>query len=270
MVPVRDGSEVLAACLDALGAQEGVRREVVVVDNGSQDGTADLARGHPAVSAVVHEPQPGSYAARNAGIAVASAEVLAFTDADCVPDPGWLAAGLAAVAAGADLVGGEVVSLPSDRPTTWERYDRATYLRQSRHVAAESFAATANLFVRRAVIEAVGPFDAGLRSSGDLELCRRAVAAGFTIVHAGDAVVRHRPRTTLRATWALHRRLGAGWRDLARRGERPPAWRDPALRIRLGTVVDEVAADGPPLRRRHLAPVHAVAMLARWTGRLVG
>ena len=43
-----------------------------------------------------------------------------------------------------------------------------------------------------------------------------------------------------------------------------------ALRIRLGTVADQVAADGPRLRMRRLAPVHAVAMAARWTGRLLG
>jgi len=272
VVPVRDGAAVLGSCLDGLSAQRDVALEVVVVDNGSTDSTADIARRHPVSATVLNEARPGSYAARNAGIAAARAGVLAFTDADCVPDPGWIAAGLAALdaEAGADLVGGAVAPIPSPQPTVWERYDRATYLRQDRHVATESFAATANLFVRRAVIDAVGPFDATLRSSGDLELCRRAVAAGFRVVHAPDAVVRHRPRTTMRDTWALHRRLGAGWRDLARRDQRPSPWRDPALRIPLGTVVDGVAADGPPLRFRQLAPVHALAMAARWTGRLLG
>src|SRR5687768_1929723 len=117
VVPVRDGADVLGACLDALAAQHGVRAEIVVVDNGSTDGTGAIARAHPAVTAVVTEVRPGSYAARNGGIAATRAEVLAFTDADCVPEPGWLAAGLAVITGGADLAGGDVVPVPSPTPT---------------------------------------------------------------------------------------------------------------------------------------------------------
>lgn len=271
VVPARDAQPTLGACLDAIAAQRGSPGfEVIVVDNGSRDATAALARAHPIVTRVLTEARTGSYAARNAGLAGARGPVLAFTDADCVPEPDWLAEGAAALGAGADLAGGAVVALRSDRPSLWERYDRAVYLDQRHHVEADGFAATANLFVRAEVFAAVGPFDGGLTSSGDLEFGRRATAGGFTLRYAGRARVGHRPRTTLTATWALHRRLGAGWAQLARRGA-GPGWReDPGLRLDLGSVAAAVAADGPRVGRAALAPIHAVAMCARWVGRLSG
>lgn len=266
VVPVRDGARTLGACLDALGHQAlDAPVEVLVVDNGSTDDTASLAGSHPAVTQVIHEPRRGSYAARNAGIAVAAAPVLAFTDADGVPAPGWLAAGLDAIARGADLVGGAIEPLRSRAPTVWERYDTATYLDQA-DLVRQGFAATANLFVRRTVLDAIGPFDPALRSSGDLEFGRRARVAGFTLRFEPTAQVGHRPRTSARQTWALHRRLAAGWRELADRDLGAAPDEAPMLRMPLGRVVDLVAADGPPLRRRHLLAAHALVLAARGVG----
>ncbi len=270
VVPVRDGARSLGACLTALGRQVGPSHEVIVVDNGSTDGSDALAAAHPAVSQVVHEPRRGSYAARNAGIAAARGDVLAFTDADGVPASDWLARGVEAIDAGADLVGGAVVALTGPRPTMWSRYDAALYLDQEEHVVHQGFAATVNLLARREVVDRIGGFDASLRSSGDLEWCRRARAAGFRLVYAPDAVVAHPTRRTARATWRLHRRLGAGWRVLADRGDWPAGLDDPAVRIPLGRVVEDLAADGPPARRRQVAHVHALAMAARVVGKLTG
>ena len=271
VIPVRDGAAVLSGCLDALTRQEQAPSfEVVVVDNGSTDGTVALARAHPVVSHVVHEPVRGSYAARNAGVAVARSDILAFTDADCRPSPRWLAEGLAALLEGADLAGGDVRAEVSARPTTWERYDRATYLDQGRAVRDEGYAATANLFVRSEVFDRVGRFDASLTSSGDLEWGQRATRAGCRLVHAPQAVVAHVPRRTARETWRLHRRLGAGWRDLAGRGRRPSAWKEPALRVPLRWAAGRVLDDGLGRHRVRITAVHATAMAARWAGRLLG
>jgi len=269
VVPVLDGAAVLGGCLDALAAQRGPSFEVVVVDNGSRDGSAELARRHPLAPRVVHEPRRGSYAARNAGIRAARAGVVAFTDADCRPEPDWLHEALSALA-DADLVGGAVEAVVSARPTVWERYDRATYLDQERTVRDESYAATANLVVRAEVLRAVGGFDPALASSGDLDLGRRATATGYRLVHAPRARVRHVARRTARQSWRLNRRLGAGWRDLARRGQRPVAWREPALRVPLRWAVGRVRADGLGGGRVRPALVHATVLAARWTGRLLG
>lgn len=268
VVPVRNGAATLGACLDGLAAQEDAPPfEVTVVDNGSTDGTAAVAREHPVVTRVVAEPTPGSYAARNAGVAASTGDVVAFLDADCVPDPRWLAEALAALE-GHGLAGGRVVPIRSEHPTIWERYTNAVYLDQGEAIETQGFAATANLVVRRAVFDATGGFDATLRSSGDVEFCRRATSAGASLTYAPRAVVSHMPRTTARETWQLYRRLGAGWGVLARRGEWPPPWRDKAMRPGLAWTAERVAADGPRIRRRRLVLAHALVTGAQWVGRL--
>lgn len=271
VIPVLDEQRRITGLLDAIAAQVGAPQvEVLVVDNGSTDGTVALAERHPLRPTVLHEAARGPYAARNTGIAAARGDVVALTDADCEPDPGWLAAGQRAIDAGADLAGGAIVQIHRDAASLWERYDRATYLRQDRFVEDQGFAATANLFVRRQVFDAVGTFRPELVASGDLELCRRATAAGFRLVYAGDAVVRHHPRQTIATTWALHRKLGSGFAELARAGMRGRPWQDPALRVPLRDVAYLVAVDGGYVARRRLLPVHAVAMAGRWVGRITG
>jgi glycosyltransferase involved in cell wall biosynthesis len=269
IVPVRDGADSVGRLLDALSAQVGPSFEVIVVDNGSTDDTATIARLHPLAPVVVTEHQRGSYAARNAGLGVARAPILAFTDADCTPRPSWLAAGVAALdSTGADLLGGAVQAVPSVHPTVWERYDRAVYLRQEDLVVHSGWAVTANLFVRRTVVDTVGGFDGSLPSSGDREFCLRAGRAGFRIAYAAEAVVGHQPRTTMREIWKVNRRIGAGMGMLSRRGEFPPWWRSGEHWMPVDWVIVLISRDGPPLRRRHVLPVHTFAMTARLYGRL--
>lgn len=268
VIPVRDGSGVINRCLDAVRAQtDAPPYEVIVVDNASADDTETLARAHPLQPLVVTEPRRGSYAARNTGVQTASGAVIAFTDADCMPRAGWLAAGVRALD-DVDLVGGRVV-IAGDATTPVARYDAANYLDQAHYVRRQGFAATANLFARAEIFDAVGRFDETLKSGGDVEWCGRATAAGRRLAYADDAVVDHEPRTTYGELWALHRRLGAGWAVLAARGLRPPWWRDPALRWpTFGQAVDAVNTTEPPLRRRQVAAPHVTAMTARWVGRL--
>jgi len=265
VVPVYNGARSLDRLLDALAAQDlGEPWTVVVVDNASTDDTADVAARHPLRPRVVREEQRGSYAARNAGIRATHEPVLAFTDGDCAPRPGWLRAGLDAVRAGADLVGGEIHQVLSDRPTASERYDARHYLNQQETVERSGHAATANLFVRRAVFDDVGPFDAELVSGGDLELCYRARRAGHTLAYGAGAVVDHLPRRTLRETWRLRLRLYEGIHDIERRHP------DVVRELRASSSIPWSRPAEPPLgrwallRRRvtFLAP-YAVHRLAR-------
>lgn len=270
IVPVRDGAATIGALLDAL-ADQTVPHRVVVVDNASTDPTTAVARTHPSSPEVVHEPQPGSYAARNRGLVErGDAGVVAFTDADCRPDPRWLEVAMAHLEGDADLVGGRVVPDTTPDPTVWERYDRGIYLDQQLNVESDGFAATANLVVRREVVDAIGPFDGSLRSSGDRQWTERAVRHGFDLVYAHDAVVRHQPRTTAGEIWRLFRRLGAGWHDLARQGLRPPLWRERELWIPYRWVHHQVKDSGGAVSPWVLGPVHLFAMAARLLGRLTG
>lgn len=272
VIPARNAAATLGRCLDALAEQIGAPEfEVIVVDDASTDMTPDIARRHPLQPNVVTGTGQGSYSARNLGAAASRGRVLAFTDADCEPDPGWLAAGLAALEAGADLAGGHIV-LTADAAVAAggpAAYDLASYLQQEQFVAEQGFAATANLFVRRAAFDRLGGFDAELRSGGDVEFGQRARAAGLRLDYAAAAVVRHPARASYRELWRLHRRLGAGWAALARRGRRPPWWRERALLMpTLGMVVERLEELGTPVRRRRLLAAHLTVRAARVAGRL--
>jgi lipopolysaccharide/colanic/teichoic acid biosynthesis glycosyltransferase/glycosyltransferase involved in cell wall biosynthesis len=92
IVPAYNAAEVLPACLAALQAQTlpPDAYEIIVVDDGSSDGSFALAASHAGVRAI-QVPHGGPAAARNAGVQAARGTLLAFTDSDCVPTPDWLA-----------------------------------------------------------------------------------------------------------------------------------------------------------------------------------
>ena len=91
VVPFFESERHLAACIESLLEQRDVGGpfEVILVDNGSTDGSASIVAQFREVIAL-EEPTPGAYAARNAGIRRARAPLIAFTDADCVADSDWL------------------------------------------------------------------------------------------------------------------------------------------------------------------------------------
>src|SRR5947209_1749173 len=94
IVPARDAQDTLPRTLKAILAQElDGEFEVIVVDDGSHDRTADVARQAAATIRVLEQPPQGPAAARNFGAAKARAGRLAFCDADVFPAPGWLRAG---------------------------------------------------------------------------------------------------------------------------------------------------------------------------------
>ena len=160
IVPARDARRTLPATLAGLGTQTFEDPfEVIVVDNGSRDDTAELATRSPVVDRVVRRDRgEGPGAARNAGAAAGRGEVLAFLDADCRPAPGWLASGLAATASH-DLVQGQVLPDPQVGLGPFDRTLAVT----GPHGLFES----ANLFVRRELFERVGGFPEGLEAVSD-------------------------------------------------------------------------------------------------------
>ena len=158
IVPARDARRTLPRTLTALAGQVIDNQfEVIVVDNGSRDDTAALAERSEVVSRVIRRARgDGPGAARNAGAAASSGEVLAFLDADCWPAPGWLASGIAAVGDD-DLVQGKVLPDPD---AGLGPFDRTLSV-----VDVRGLFESANLFVGRELFERIGGFPSGLEAS---------------------------------------------------------------------------------------------------------
>ncbi len=217
VVPVLDAVDRIAACLDGLLGQTYSRAdtEVIIVDNGSRDATREVVRGFP-VTLLVEDARQSPYAARNAGLAAARGEVVALTDATCVPAADWIEQGLRALGdQGADLAGGEVRFVLSDPPAVGEIADAVLNVDVAASIDAHRACMTGNLFVRRRVLETVGLFDPDIRSGGDMRWTRRATDAGFRLVHAPAAVVSYPARRLgplLRKQYRVGRGVPGVWR----------------------------------------------------------
>jgi GT2 family glycosyltransferase len=211
IIPHLNQPELLRACLRRLQDQsfDMTRAEIIVVDNGSHELPCEVTRAFPDV-VLARESEPGPGPARNRGVALSRAPVLAFTDSDCLPDRSWVAAILARFAAAPDLaiLGGRlrVVTAIPEAPTISEAFDLLYGFRQRQNIAKSRFAATANMATRRAVFDAVGPFG-GLQLSEDRDWGQRAARMGYRTEFAPEALVQHPARRTmaaLHAQWGRH------------------------------------------------------------------
>ncbi len=228
VIPTRNRPAALRSCLAALAAcdpvSEGV--EVLVVDDG---GTVDLGpvvdgadlRGRLRVLRRTHAGGPG--AARNDGAAAARGTLLAFTDDDCRPGPGWLTALVGAHTREPDaLLGGTTRNglqgeLWSDTAQLVVDVSRAWHLDRG----GPPMFPSNNLAAARARFVDVGGFDVRLRiASEDRDLCDRWVMAGLPFRSCPDAVVEHDHAMDLREFVRVHRRYGVGAAAIADRRAR--------------------------------------------------
>ena len=214
VVPVWNSPELIAKCLAALEAQTYPRErfEVIVVDNGSTDATAEVVRGFAGVT-LLSEPLPGSYRARNVGLKAAKGEYVAFTDADCVPDSGWLSGLVDAVLSHpeAGIIAGkiELFAVDGDGSDACMKYERIFAFNQERNVRW-NFCVTASWLSPRKLLTDMGGFRDDLRSGGDTECSRRITATGRSIVYAPSSITRHPARSRFDALMNKRRRVVGG------------------------------------------------------------
>lgn len=244
VVPTTGRPEGLRRLLVALVGQEdpGASWEVVVVDNHPTPTVEDVvhAGAHELAVRVVHEPVPGASAARNRGIDAARGTWTALLDDDVVPSPDWLATLARACTAHVDGCGGRVVLDPTVSLPGWMDASLAGFVTAldlgptPRVLGDDEYLLTANAAFRTDLLQqlrfdpALGPRPGAHLTNDDLDLVRRARAAGARLVWVPGAVVVHdAPADRLHVRWLAtrayqqgrsDRRLDAASADAARLG----------------------------------------------------
>ncbi|KYC38154.1 glycosyltransferase [Scytonema hofmannii PCC 7110] len=224
IIPIYNGEadlpELISNLVDQTYPKEKV--EYLLVDNNSSDRTTSLLQAAADNSPITIRPLSetkiqSSYAARNAGIRAATGEILAFTDADCRPQSGWLELLIAPfVNPDVAIVAGEVLALHGT--TLLEQHaDRQDTLSQ-KHTLAHPFypyGQTANLAIRREAFEKIGLFRPYLTTGGDADICWRILQHNMgRLEFAPEAIVKHRHRVTLKELESQWRRYGRSNRYL--------------------------------------------------------
>ncbi|MDB9527393.1 glycosyltransferase [Oscillatoria sp. CS-180] len=224
IIPVYNDLVRLQKCLQALDNQTYPQElyEIIVVDNGSSESPEPVTSRYESVK-LLSESEPGSYAARNTGVLNSRGPILAFTDADCIPDKNWLQAGVECLKASSDygLVAGriELFFHDAENPTAVEIYESVEMgFHQAELLQEQHYGLTANLFTYRSVIDEVGLFSTQLKSGGDKEWGQRVFASNYQQVYSHEAYVCHPTRHTFKELYKRVTRIVGGRYD-ATKGE---------------------------------------------------
>lgn len=214
IIPTYKSWDLLAKCLEALALQSySGPYEVIVVNNDVLHDIPSSLKNYKNVF-FCQELKPGSYAARNKGIKFSSGEILAFTDADCIPQRDWLKSGVEKlVSTNAGIVGGDVKLFFRDpqNPTASEIYDSLTGFDQEGYIK-EGHCITANWFSYKNVIVECGCFNSDLKSNGDSELSGK-ISRKYKVLYDEYALVLHPARFTVSSIITKYRRLLGGTYD---------------------------------------------------------
>ncbi|MDV2495081.1 MAG: glycosyltransferase [bacterium] len=227
IIPVLNGERTIRECLVSLLKMDypQERREILVVDNGSTDSTAEIVKSFPV--RYLREERRGASYARNRGIEASTGEIVAFIDADCTVTTLWLrelVQGFDAEDVG--VVGGELVAYPPK--TSAERYfamRKPLWHTRTINYPISPWFLSGNTAFRREVFDQVGLFDPQFVACEDIDYSWRFFQnKNFKLIYRSKAVVFHRHRLT---TWELfkqYRRYGLGQAILRRKYQKELSW----------------------------------------------
>jgi GT2 family glycosyltransferase len=209
VVCVYDGEETLDDCLTGLERLAYPDVELLVVDDGSTDRSAEIAARH--ACRLVRTENRGLSCARNTGLAEATGEIVAYIDADARPDPHWLHYLVETLRDGAFVgAGGPNLPCPGDgefAACVGRSPGGPTHVLLSDHEAEHI--PGCNMAFRKGALEAIGGFDPQFRVAGDdVDVCWRLQERGWKLGFAPSAVVWHHQRRSLRAYWRQQRGYG--------------------------------------------------------------
>ena len=276
VVPTHNRKALLRRCLRALVHQQYPDYEIIVVDDGSTDGTGDMVqREFPQVRYIRQEPTLGPAAARNRGVHVARGEIVAFTDDDCVPPPDWLARlaqGFADYPQAAAVGGIQEASEQVLRTRVLARYERFVTRRvyglgEAPVVGSPAPGGTNNLAVRRDLLLEIGGFDETfpVAAGEDADLLRRLAKRGYVTVTLPLKVTHLQSYTwTSFVRQQIRRGIGAAYFH-HKWGELSPVGRE-VLRLFAAPLV--WLRDVGRYRDPVMAAIHALATTLQTWGRL--
>ena len=207
-----NAADTLDECLTSLEELAYPDFEVIFVNDGSRDRTGDIARQHP-FCRVLNVEHGGLSRARNAGLAVATGDVVAYTDADVRVDPHWLTY-LVQPFINPEVTAAGGLSLPPlDSP--WRAHCVARAPGGPTHVLLDDRIAEhvpgCNLAIRREALQAIGGFNPiYLRAGDDVDVCWRLQATGGKIEFVPAALVWHHHRATVSGYWRQQVGYGEG------------------------------------------------------------
>lgn len=202
VVAVYNGASCVGDCLDSLLRLDypAARHELIVVDNASTDATPRILADYGGQIRVVSEERRGPAAARNRGVGASDADIVAFTDADCTVEPGWLRALVAPlIDPGIGVSGGRILSRrPCNHIEAFGEHihDHA----RAMYASWPPYAITMNWASRREVLQSVGGFNEDLLRGSDVDCAWRLLTAGYRLVYVPEAIIHHRNERT---PWGL-------------------------------------------------------------------
>lgn len=215
IIPVYNGAHTIAACLESMLNQTYPpdAYEVIVVENGSTDNTSAIVQRYPV--RLLHSEERGPACARNLGIAESEADIVAFTDADCIVDPDWLSE-LVGPYADPQIggVGGAILAYAHADRTIVEMFSDENAPLVNFISGEDEFLPhlyTANASYRRSLLSKVGGFNPNLVTGEDVDISWRVqLQTGAKLHYVPQAIVHHHHRSTRTALARQYRQYGFG------------------------------------------------------------
>jgi glycosyltransferase involved in cell wall biosynthesis len=198
VIAAYNAEATLRECLDACAIQTHPAHEVIVVDDGSTDATRTVFEQFKAMpgsgnALLLDQSNAGPAAARNRGAAAATGDILAFTDSDCIPAPGWLAQLLAGFVDDSIAGVGGTYGIANPHSLLARMIHEEIVMRHERMGADVDFLGSFNVAYRKSFFDTVGGFDESFRAASgeDNDLAYRIQDHGGQLRFTRHAVVAH-------------------------------------------------------------------------------